>query len=239
MTRPVLLFAGRCESPSGRAEDTRLEAYACPDEKCPGLCSAPDDPSRGSERSSESSRHGGRSPSAGLEEGNAQGNGLQTGKGRVDALREGDEDEELDLGARRIPLPEVLAGEEAEEEGPGCLKCGVCGNMSRSAEEARQKLEAIQELLDRGKALESDGQAVLARQYLEQALPRSIGLLHRGNWVLSEVYGRLASICVELQVSSASLGTIPEDLFRTFTEELLPLELGDWRSYLTKSQLPC
>ncbi|CAM9871958.1 unnamed protein product, partial [Hapterophycus canaliculatus] len=215
----------RCESRGGRAEDARLEAYACPDKKCPGLCSAPKNHSRSSRGSSSSSRQESWPRSARLEDGSTkEGKSFASGGGSGDHFREGYEDGELNLGARHTPVSEVLVGAEAQGEDPGRFKCGTCGNASRPVDEAERQLEAIQELLDRGKALEGVGQASSARQCLDQALGRAIGVLHRGNWMVYEIYRLLASVCVELQdfESAATYASDGMDAFRACLSDLSP-----------------
>ena len=80
------------------------------------------------------------------------------------------------------------------------MMCRTCGSTSRRVEETRRHSEGIQELLRQGKALEERGEALTARRCLEQAVGRAEAWLHRGNWALSELYSRLASVCVQLQV---------------------------------------
>lgn len=172
----------RCESPAGRAEDARLEAYACPDGKCSGICLPPQKGSQGGggDGSSHAPLH----------------------QSSVASSREEEEQESgLSLSSLHPSLSDVAAeGETCDEGAAGCLTCRTCGPTSRRVEEARRHSKGVQELVQQGKALEERGEALAARQCLEQAVGRAEAWLHRGNWALSELYSHFASVCVKLQV---------------------------------------
>eukprot|EP00903_Cladosiphon_okamuranus_P018822 g17313.t1 len=191
----------RCESPGGRAEDARLEAYACPNRKCSGICLPP--------------QKGSREPAG--SSGNRSGSNREVSGSpyppphhrRVSRSREGEEEEEEEssssLSSLHFPPSEALIGAEAYHEvAAGYLVCCTCGLTCRRVEEARRHGNGIQELLCQGKALEERGEAVAARQCLEHAVGRAEAWLHRGNWVLSELYSRLASVLVQLQEFDAA-----------------------------------
>ncbi|CAN0100702.1 unnamed protein product [Scytosiphon promiscuus] len=190
----------RCDSPAGRAEDARLEAYACTVKKCPGVCPAPKNHSQAQGARTSGSQQNDGPQRTWSEAGSARaGESPPSGKSGVDASRGSANDGEPGANARQSSPPETTAGAKAQGGSPRWLKCDTCGNASRSAEVAEKKVEAIRELLNRGRALERDGETILARQCLEQALGRAVGFLHRGNWLLSEIYRVLASACVELE----------------------------------------
>ncbi|CAN0226504.1 unnamed protein product [Ectocarpus sp. 8 AP-2014] len=183
----------RCESPEGRAEDMRLEAFACPDSECSGFCLAPKERGRALGESSKSFR----------QEQSASPSSYQGFKfPQEECNGEPSEEQEaagLNLSSLHFPLSEVVAGLETEREGSARLTCDACGASSRPVEEARAELANIQELLNRVKAFGNEGQALPARRCLEEALGKAASSLHRANWMLSEIYGLLASVCVELQ----------------------------------------
>lgn len=81
----------------------------------------------------------------------------------------------------------------------GCISCRACGD-SRLAEEAERKLMAVRDHLERGKAVIRRGDGAEGRKCLEGALERAV-CLHRGNWLLSEIYAELVSVCLELEVT--------------------------------------
>lgn len=185
----------RCESPGGRAEDARLEAYSCPDRKCSGLCFPPQ---KGGSSSNTSS---------GTQERDGSLHPPITNSSFANS-REEEEDEEgrsLSLSSLHPRLSEVLVGEAYDEGAARCLMCRTCGLTSRRVEGARQESKGIQELLQRGRTFEERGEALASRQCLEQAVGRAEAWLHRGNWVLSELYSNLASVCVRLQVRSTTI----------------------------------
>ncbi|CBN79949.1 conserved unknown protein [Ectocarpus siliculosus] len=183
----------RCESPEGRAEDMRLEAFACPDSECSGFCLAPKKRGRALGESSKSFR----------QEKSASPSSCQSFNfPQEECNLEPSEEQEaagLKLSSLHSPLSEVVAGLETEREGSARLTCDACGASSRPVEEARAELADIQELLNRVKGFGNEGQALPARRCLEQALGKAASSLHRANWMLSEIYGLLASVCVELQ----------------------------------------
>lgn len=80
------------------------------------------------------------------------------------------------------------------------LFCSTC-NASRPVEDADREGKAIYELLERGKVLASGMEWSAAKGCLEEALQRASPCLHRGNWVLSDIYAELPSVCLQLQVS--------------------------------------
>ncbi|CAM9152032.1 unnamed protein product [Ectocarpus sp. 13 AM-2016] len=183
----------RCESPEGRAEDMRLEAFACPGSECSGFCLAPKKRGRALGESSKSFRQKkSASPSS------YQGSKFPLDECNVEPSEE-QETAGLNLSSFHSPLSEVVAGLETEREGSARLTCDACGASSRPVEEARAELANIQELLNRVKAFGNEGQALPARRCLEQALGKAASSLHRANWMLSEIYGLLTSVCVELQ----------------------------------------
>eukprot|EP00752_Nemacystus_decipiens_P004295 g3924.t1 len=175
----------RCESPGARAEDARLAAYACPDRQCSGICLPPQNGSEDGDGSLHPPIH---------QTNVANGNGRE------------DDGSSLSLRSLHLPLPEVLVGgDPSDEKGAAdILVCRTCGPTSRRAGEARRHSKGVQELLQQGKALEERGEALAARQRLEQAIDRAEAWLHRGNWVLSELYSHLASVCVQLQEFDAA-----------------------------------
>lgn len=119
----------------------------------------------------------------------------------ISTEEEEEEGRSLSLGALYPPLSEVLDAAQASDQGAArCLTCRTCGLTSRRVEEARRQGDAVRERLQQGKALEERGEALAARRCLEQAVGRAEAWLHRGNWVLSELFSRLASVCVQLQV---------------------------------------
>lgn len=114
----------------------------------------------------------------------------------------------MSLRSLHPPLSEAVVRTEANDEGAAsCLVCCSCRLTCRRVEEARRQSEGVQELLQQGKALEERGEALAARQCLEQAVGRAEAWLHRGNWVLSELYSHLASVLVQLQVRSMAKNT--------------------------------
>lgn len=93
-----------------------------------------------------------------------------------------------------------------ETDDPGCLLCSICG-APRSAEDAERESRTIDELEERGKAFCRDGKGVEGKLILEEALQRGIKCLHRGNWVLSDLFAELSSTCVRLQVTHITSAT--------------------------------
>lgn len=125
------------------------------------------------------------------------------------AFGKGQEGRGSNLRSLNSPLSEVLVGVEADQEVDSgwFLKCGTCGNASRRVGEAKRESKGIQELFKRGKAFEEAGEGLAARRCFEQALKRAETWLHNGNWVLSEIYSTLASVCVGLQVKCVTVTT--------------------------------
>lgn len=93
-----------------------------------------------------------------------------------------------------------------ESDDSGCLLCSTCG-APRSAEDADRESRAIDELNRRGKAFCSSGKELEGKLVLEEALQRGINCLHRGNWVLSDLFAELSSVCVHLQVRHIASAT--------------------------------
>ncbi|CAM9485168.1 unnamed protein product [Pylaiella littoralis] len=222
----------RCESPSGRAEDARLEAYACPDRTCAGLCLVPT--KRGdvlgghSSSSSSNAHHQDQSPLPPSDRGSGALQGEPAGpEGTASGVAVGrrQEGNSFHLSSLHPPLSEVSVGVEADEGlDPDRLKCCKCGSASRRVEEAQREREGIQELLKRGKAFEEAGEDLAARGSLEQALRRAGTCLHRGNWVLTEIYSTLTSVCVGLRDFDAAAGYASEsvDVSRACLAGLIP-----------------
>lgn len=205
----LLLCLGRCESPSGRAEDVRLEAYACLDQTCSGLCLVPTRPRDELALSSSSAPQEDKPPLPPSIHGSRAQQGAPRGPEDTSsvAVAERRQKKGLNLSSLRPPLSEVYVGAEAnglEVGDPECLTCDTCGVTSRRAGEAQRESKGIQELLKRGKAFEEAGEDLGARRCFEQALRRAETWLHRGNWVLSEIYSTLTSVCVGLQVRCAT-----------------------------------
>ncbi|CAM9560585.1 unnamed protein product [Choristocarpus tenellus] len=105
-----------------------------------------------------------------------------------------------------------LRGDGEEVNGLSCIVC----KARRSAEEARREGFAVEDLLEKGKALAARSGAVggsegfkqsvvEARTCLEEGLVRALAVLYRGNWVLSELYSELVSVCLELEDLEAAL----------------------------------
>lgn len=104
------------------------------------------------------------------------------------------------------PPDSVFDNEEALGSTPVPLKvdsvrllCSACG-ASRPSREAEREGKAVYDLLERGKALLNGGKGSEGKKCLDEALQRGVRSLHRGNWVLSEVYAELCGACLELQV---------------------------------------
>ena len=76
--------------------------------------------------------------------------------------------------------------------------CGTCGD-SWPGEEAEQKRAAAHDLLQRGQADVRRGKETEGRKCMEAALQLA-ACLHRGNWMVSEIYAELVSACLELEV---------------------------------------
>lgn len=199
----------RCLSPGGRAEDARLEGYACPDRKCFGICVPPKKTSH--------------VPGAKLSNTSSSSNRNSSTHEGDDSLhpplhqsivvnsREGEEEKEEeerspDMGSLPTRLPEALVGAGAYDEGAeSCLTCRTCGPTSRRVEEAGRHSKSVQELLQQGKASEERGEALAARHCLERAVGRAETWLHRGNWIRCELYSHLASLCVLLQARNTTI----------------------------------
>lgn len=87
----------------------------------------------------------------------------------------------------------------------GVLLCDSCG-ASRPGEETGREGRAIVELLERGRALAREGRTSQeGKQCLQEACERATRCLHRANWVLSEIYTELSSVCLEAQVRGATV----------------------------------
>ena len=93
-----------------------------------------------------------------------------------------------------------------ETDDPGCMLCTICG-ASRSAEDAERESRTIDELEEQGKAFCRDGKGLEGKLILEEALQRGIKCLHRGNWVLNDLFTELSSTCVRLQVKHITSST--------------------------------
>ncbi|CAM9928054.1 unnamed protein product [Laminaria digitata] len=110
------------------------------------------------------------------------------------------------LGSSRERSPSTADEEEAssaantlpETRDTGCLMCSICG-APRSAEDAESESRAIEELFARGMAFCSGGKGLEGKLVLEEALQRGTKCLHRGNWVLTDLFAELSSTCLHLQ----------------------------------------
>ncbi|CAM9403157.1 unnamed protein product [Discosporangium mesarthrocarpum] len=88
-------------------------------------------------------------------------------------------------------------GMAAGDEGLRCLKCGAVRGGGR---EAKREVQALRNVLEQGKALaRAEGGLAKAKACLEEVLPRAQVLLHRGHWLLSELYAELVSTCLEVE----------------------------------------
>eukprot|EP00904_Undaria_pinnatifida_P014211 jgi/Undpi1/9920/HiC_scaffold_28.g12374.m1 len=107
-----------------------------------------------------------------------------------------------DLGGSQKRSPSAVAdgGEESSAvntlpettHDPGCLLCSVCGApANRSAEDAERESQAIQKLLGQAKSFGAVEKPLEEKQVLEEALQRGTNFLHRGNWVLSDIFYEL------------------------------------------------
>lgn len=197
----------------------RLEAFACPESGCSGFCLFPKRRSRGLGESSKSFRKE-RSTSPSSDQGVKRPEERFPQEERNVTTSEEQEAGGFNLSSLRSPLSEVVAGLEAEREDSARLTCDACGISSRPVEEARAELASIQESLDRVKAFGKEDQALPARRCLEQALGKGACSLHRANWMLSEIYGLLTSICVELQVRCTGRSTCSDRATCVSTEVL-------------------
>lgn len=117
------------------------------------------------------------------------------------------------LGSSRERSPSTADEEEAssaantlpETRDTDCLICSICG-APRSAEDAESESRAIEELVARGMAFCSGGKGLEGKLVLEEALQRGTKCLHRGNWVLTDLFAELSSTCLHLQVRHTSSG---------------------------------
>lgn len=116
------------------------------------------------------------------------------------------------LGSSRARKPTVADEEQTssavsalpETDDPGSLLCSICGAL-RSADDAERERRTIDELKGRGKALCSGGNELEGKVVLEEALQRGTNCLHRGNWVLSDLFAELSSLCLHLQVKHINI----------------------------------
>lgn len=79
------------------------------------------------------------------------------------------------------------------------LNCTHCG-ASRPVKESERERQVILGLLERGRACSLAGEGTTAKEGLEEAMQRAFRFLHRGNWILYELFMELSGTCMEMLV---------------------------------------
>lgn len=99
-------------------------------------------------------------------------------------------------GSAKHPVSEAVAS--------GPFLCDTCG-ASRPAKQTEREEKAIRSFLERGKAAVREGRAAdEGKESLEEACQRAAHCLHGSNWLLSEIYSEVTSVCLEVQVRGAT-----------------------------------